>query len=64
LVTQDKDFLVEASWRQEIGESFLGIIYAPQLGLSLGRSIEELELLAQLTDPEEWTNRVEYLPLK
>jgi len=64
LVTQDKDLLVEASWRQRTGGSFFGIIYAPQLGLSLGRCIDELELLAQLTDPEEWTNRVEYLPLK
>ena len=64
LVTHDKDLLAESSLRQRTGRNFVGVIYIPQTGVSIGRCVEELELLAQLTDPDEWLRRVEYLPLK
>jgi hypothetical protein len=63
-VTQDSDFLVEGSLRQRIGGSFVGIIFAPQTGVTIGQFVESLELLAKASDPSEWVNRVEYLPLK
>ena len=64
LVTQDKDFLVEASLRQKTNRAFLGVIYVPQIGLSIGRCVADLELLALDTDVSEWGTRVEYLPSK
>ena len=64
LVTQDKDFLVEASLRQKTNRAFVGVIYVPQIGLSIGRCVADLELLALDTDASEWSSRVEYLPSK
>lgn len=64
LFTQDKDLLTEASSRQRAGGSFVGVIYAPQTGVTIGRCVADLELIAKAGDPAEWINRVEYLPLK
>ena len=64
LVTHDKDFLVESSLRQRIGGTFVGVIYVPQIALTIGKCVDELELLAQVTELTDWINRVEYLPLK
>lgn len=63
-VTQDADLLIEASVRQRTGGSFVGIIYAPQTGITIGQCVENLELIAKTTEAEEWVNRVDYLPLK
>jgi Domain of unknown function (DUF5615) len=63
IFTQDDDFLVEAQRRQVAGIDFSGIIYAHQLGISIGNCIRDLELIAQVTTFDELTNRVRYLPL-
>jgi Domain of unknown function (DUF5615) len=64
LFTQDDDLLKEAARRQETGEGFAGVIYGHQLNVTVGQCIEDLELIAQATEPEEWANLVTYLPLK
>jgi hypothetical protein len=64
LVTQDDDFLVEAAKRQKLGAEFAGVIYGHQLGLPLGKFIEDLELLAKVFEPLDLINRVEFLPLR
>lgn len=64
LFSQDKDLLREAQKRQQRGEPFGGVIYAPQLGVAVGQCIDDLELIAQCSAPDEWFNRVDYLPLK
>jgi len=64
LFTHDDDLLREAARRQEIRERFAGVIYAHQLNITVGQSIEDLELIAQATEPAEWISRVTYLPLK
>jgi hypothetical protein len=64
LFTHDDDLLREASRRQETGETFAGVIYAHQLDITVGQCIEDLELIAQATEPAEWIDRVTYLPLK
>jgi Domain of unknown function (DUF5615) len=64
LFSQDKDLLREAQKRLQLSESFGGVIYAPQLGVSIGQRIDDLELIAQCGEPDEWLNRVDYLPLK
>lgn len=64
LFSQDEDLLAEAALRQRGGRHFAGVIYAPQLALSIGQSIDELELLAKAGEPADFINRVTYLPLR
>ena len=64
LFTQDDDLLTEGARRQERGQIFAGIIYAHQLNVSIGQCVTDLELVAQASNFSEWTNRLEYLPLK
>lgn len=61
--SQDKDLLKIACQRQRNREAFAGVIYAHQLRVSIGQCVADLELIAKATDPEEWTNRVVFLPL-
>ena len=63
LFSQDEDLLAEAAKRQSSGRQFSGVIYGHQLELTIGRAIRDLELLAQAGNPEDFANRVEYLPL-
>lgn len=63
LFSQDEDLLAEATRRQRTGETFAGVVYAHQLRVNIGRCIQDLELIAKATDPADWQNWVEYLPL-
>jgi hypothetical protein len=63
LFTQDDDLLVEAAKRQKEGIFFRGVIYAHQLGISIGTCIRDLEMIAKAGEPEDMSDRVEYLPL-
>ena len=40
------------------------MIYAHQLGITIGQCIDELELMAKVVEPEDLAGQVEYLPLK
>jgi predicted nuclease of predicted toxin-antitoxin system len=64
LFTRDDDLLREGALRQKRGESFVGIIYAHQLNISVGQCVIDLELVAAASDSDEWIGRIEYLPLK
>ena len=64
LFSQDEDLLIEAAKRQRSGVPFGGVIFAPQLALSVGQFIDELELLAKAGAPADFANRVHYLPLR
>lgn len=64
LFTQDDDLLVEAADRLRAGREFSGVIYLHQLDLSIGECISDLELIAKASDPEDWFNRVTWLPLR
>jgi predicted nuclease of predicted toxin-antitoxin system len=64
LFTQDDDLLREARKRQQSGEDFAGLIYGHQLNVSVGQCVDDLELIAQVSESEEWVNRLLYLPLK
>jgi predicted nuclease of predicted toxin-antitoxin system len=64
LFTRDDDLLREGALRQKRGESFVGIIYAHQLNISVGQCVIDLELVAEASDSDEWIGRIEYLPLK
>lgn len=63
LVTQDEDFLKDASRRQRAGETFFGIVYAHQGYVTIGECVTDLEVIAKGSEPQEWIDRVEHLPL-
>lgn len=63
LFSQDQDLLIESTQRQRNGIFFGGVIYAPQIGLSIGQAIEDLEILAKAGSLPDFANRVQYLPL-
>ena len=61
--TQDEDFLAEANQRQTSGQPFGGVIYIHQFKTVIGQCVNDLEAIAFASDPEEYANRVLYLPL-
>jgi hypothetical protein len=63
LFSQDQDLLAEATKRQRDGIAFAGVIYAHQLYVTIGRCINDLELIAKVGNPEDLTNCVQFLPL-
>ena len=62
LFSQDQDLLAIAHRRLQAGLAFAGVVYAHQLGISVGQGVRELELIAKILDPDDMLNRVEYLP--
>jgi predicted nuclease of predicted toxin-antitoxin system len=63
LVSQDEDLLREGTRRLRQQEDFSGIVYAHQLRITIGQMVDDLELIARATSPEEWRGRIEYLPI-
>ena len=63
LFSRDEDLLAEAVRRQRTNNSFAGVVYAHQLNVSIGACIADLELIAKVSEPPEWVNRVDHLPL-
>jgi hypothetical protein len=61
--TQDEDFLRIAADLQILDQHFAGILYAHQQGASLGRLVEDIELIAKCAEPIEVMGRVTFLPL-
>lgn len=64
IVSQDHDFLRIASEWQRTSREFPGVVYAIQERIDIGQTIEYLELIAYLKEPDEIRNRVEYIPLR
>jgi predicted nuclease of predicted toxin-antitoxin system len=64
LFSRDEDFLSETKKRQEAGIFFSGVIYAHQLRVTIGRCINDLELMAKVYEQQDMNNRVEHLPLR
>ena len=63
LVTQDDDFLAIAARWQESGWEFAGLVFAPQQSASIGRYIDDLDLIAKCCEKAELVNVVQHLPL-
>lgn len=61
LFTRDDDLLAEATKRQRAGIPFCGIAYAHQLRVSIGKCIEDLELIAKAGEPADLMNQVIFL---
>ncbi len=63
LFSQDEDLLVEARQRQDRSIPFAGLVFAYQQKVTIGTCIRDLELIAKAGEPDDFLNRVEYLPL-
>ena len=63
LITFDDDLLVVASERQRAAHPFTGLVYAHPLRISIGQCIEDLALIAEVSQPDDLENRIEFLPL-
>jgi hypothetical protein len=63
LFSQDEDLLIEAAYRQAAGLPFGGVIFVRQQRLSTGECIDQLEIVAKVSDLDEMRNRVLYLPI-
>ncbi len=64
IFTQDDDFLAIANHWLESGREFGGVLYAHQLGLTIGQAIRDLELIANALDPADMINQIEFIPLR
>jgi hypothetical protein len=61
--TQDDDFLDEAARRMALGIPFAGVAYCHQFWRSIGERVKDLLLIATCGVPDDFANRVQYLPL-
>ena len=61
--TNDDDFLAVARAWLEMGRTFAGVIYVHQLRLTIGQTIADLEVIAKAGNPEDFLNRIQFLPL-
>jgi hypothetical protein len=61
--SHDEDMLIEAARRQTAGEYFSGLIYAHPMNITIGRAIDDAELVAKIYEPSDIENFVQYLPL-
>jgi predicted nuclease of predicted toxin-antitoxin system len=64
LFTQDIRFKALAEDWQSRGKSFAGLLYGHQSTALIGKFVQDLELIAKATDPKEWENVVDHLPMK
>src|SRR5262245_10669562 len=63
IFTQDIRFKALAEDWQRQGRPFAGLLFGHQLGGTIGQFVKDLELVARASDPGEWADTIEYLPL-
>lgn len=63
LFSQDVDLLIITTDRSRRGEEFAGLIYSPQLSVTIGQAIRDLQLIASILNPADMRNRVMHIPL-
>jgi len=63
LFTHDIRFRVLAEQWQREEKSFGGLLYGHAEGASIGQYVQDLELVAKASEPEEWRGVVGRLPL-
>ena len=62
LFTQDILFKALAENWQRQGRAFAGLIFGHQLRGTIGQFVRDLELIATVSEADEWLNTVEHLP--
>ena len=61
--THDHRFRAMAQQWQREGRFFAGLAFGPAEGASIGRYVRDLQIIAKASEPEEWRNRIMFLPL-
>ena len=61
--SQDVDLLREARNCHLRGEAFTGLVFGEQIALTVGQTIQDLELIATVYEPADIQSRIEFLPL-
>lgn len=61
LFTQDIRFKSRAEGWQRDGRLFAGLVFSYQLRGSIGQHVEDLEIIAKLSEPADWLNQVEHV---
>ena len=59
IFSEDEDLLAIAQLRLQTGRDFSGVVYAPQLRISIGQAVRDLELVAKVLEPADMRNHVE-----
>lgn len=62
LYTHDDDLVKEAMRRIQAGIPFSGVVYSHQLRSPIAQCIEDLEIIAKITDSEELNGLLAYIP--
>lgn len=62
LVSFDSDLLREATRRQREAIPFAGLVYTHPSYITIGECVRQLELIARIGEPDDFANRVEFLP--
>lgn len=62
VLTQDDDFLAEATRRQRLGVRFSGVVYGHQLRTTVSSLVHDLTLIAAVMSSDEMADHIEYLP--
>jgi len=60
--TQDDDFLALADRWRSAGRRFAGVVYAHQLGATVGQIVADLQLVCESSTVDEMDNSVLFLP--
>ena len=60
--TYDKRFKKLAERWQAQGRSFAGLLFARQKRATIGKLVNDLEVVAKASEPSDWANMVGYLP--
>jgi hypothetical protein len=63
MFSQDEDLLAIAHAWQQSGREFAGLIYTHQMGITIGRAVKDLEIVAKAMDVSDMRNQVLFLPL-
>jgi len=64
LFTQDIRFKALAEEWQRQGKRFAGLLYGHQSTSLVGKYVQDLEIIAKASDPNDWENVVDHLPIK
>ena len=62
MFTQDDDFLAITTRWLQAGREFAGLAYARQHRISVGQAINDLEIIARASDPDDVRDQVIFLP--
>lgn len=61
--SMDIDLPIEGRRRQREGIAFAGIVFAHQRSSAIGSCVQDLELLAEASEPADLFGQIVYLPL-